>query len=279
MIQIGKFQELFIARDTDFGLFLEDEGGEEVLLPNKYCPETYRIGDRIQVFVYRDHEERKTATTLTPKIKLNEFALLKVTDVNDFGAFLDWGLEKELLVPHREQRLKMEKDRWYLVYLALDQTTDRLFATTKLDKYLDKTPGDLQEGAEAELLVQKKTDLGYAVIINQRHKGLLFENEVFKELRIGQYCGGYIKKIREDGKIDVSLYPIGFVKANAGHVKLILEKLEANNGFLPLHDRSNPQEISDMLGISKKAFKKAIGALYKQRKVDIEETGIKLVTS
>ncbi len=277
MIEIGKYNILSILRQTHIGLYLGDESGEDVLLPNKYCPEKFEIEEKIRVFVYLDHEERKIATNIDPKIRLHEFALLQVTAVTDVGAFMDWGLEKELLVPFKEQRQKMEEGRWYVVYLDIDDKTDRLYASNKVEKYLQNEDLFVEEGEEVELLVMQKTDLGFSVIVNHAHKGLLFENEIFRPLNIGDTLRGFVKNIREDNKIDISLQASNFRQYNDTNEELILQALIKNNGFLPVTDKSSPDEIYSRFGISKKAFKKSIGTLYKQRKIAIETKGIYLV--
>ena len=278
MIPIGQHQDLTILRHTTVGLFLGDEeGDEDVLLPNKYCPQNFEIGEKINVFVYRDHEERIIATNLQPKILLHQFALLRVTSVSNIGAFLDWGLEKELLVPFREQRQKMEEGRWYIVYLDLDKKTDRLYATNKIEKRLKNEPLTVKEGETVDLIVMKKTDLGFSVIVNQQHEGLIFDSDIFTKLNIGDKIKGYVKQIRDDNKIDISLQPIGFENFNDPNCELILNKLKAQKGFLPITDKSTPEEIYSKFGVSKKAYKKAIGTLYKQRKIILQPDGIKLV--
>jgi len=279
VIEIGKYNELRILKQTKFGLYLGDESGEEVLLPNKYCPENFEPEDKIEVFVYLDHNERKIATNLKPKILLHEFALLKVTAIEDVGAFLDWGMEKELLVPFKEQRQKMEAGRWYVVYLDIDKKTDRLFASNKIEKHLQNETLTIQEGDEVELLVMQKTDLGFSVIINNTHKGLIFENEIFKELNIGDKFNGFVKKIRDDNKIDISIQAIGYDKYSDTNTELIYRLLKENDDFLPITDKSSPDEIYLQFGISKKAFKKSIGALYKERKITITTEGIRIVVS
>lgn len=276
MIKTGQYNDLTILRQASVGLFLGDDLGKEVLLPNKYCSEEMKPGVMIRVFVYRDSEDRIVATTLTPKIHLNEFAFLKVTAVSEVGAFLDWGLEKELMVPFREQRQKMEPGRWYIVYMVLDQKTDRLFASNKVEKYLHNDQITVKEGDEVSLIVLQKTDLGYSVIVNHLHKGLVFENEIFKELHVGNRLHGFVKKIRPDHKIDISLQPIGFLHANDAYSEMIIKNLLENDGYLGISDKSTPDEIYAVLGISKKAFKKSIGTLYRQRRITIEPDGIKL---
>jgi len=275
MIEQGKQIELKIAKRATFGLFLADESGEEVLLPNKYCSDEMKPGDQVQVFVYKDSEGKKVATTLTPKILIHEFALLKVTAVTGVGAFLDWGLEKELMVPFREQKQKLELGRWYIVYLDLDQKSDRLYASNRVERFLQNDEISVKEGDEVALLVLQKTDMGYSVIINHLHKGLIFDNEVFREIRVGDKLKGYVKLVREDKKIDVSLQAIGFRNFNDANSELIFKKLEENNGFLAFTDKSSPEDIYAEFGISKKSFKKSLGALYKQKLIDIQEDGIK----
>lgn len=278
MISIGHHQDLTILRHTTVGLYLSDEAGEEdVLLPNKYCPAKFTIGEKLRVFVYRDYEERKIATNIMPKILMHQFALLRVTSVSNIGAFMDWGLEKELLVPFREQRKKMEEGRWYIVYLDLDKETDRLYATNKIEKRLQNHTLTVKEGDAAEVLVMKKTDLGFSVIVNQQHEGLIFESDIFSTLNIGDKIKGYVKQIRDDNKIDIYLQPIGFENFNDPNCEMILATLAAHEGFLPIADKSTPDEIYDQFGISKKAYKKAIGTLYKQRKITLQPDGIKLV--
>lgn len=276
MIPIGQHQDLTILRHTTVGLFLGDESGEDVLLPNKYCPEDFEIGAKINVFVYRDHEERIIATTLKPKILLHQFAFLRVTSVSNVGAFMDWGLEKELLVPFREQRQKMEEGRWYIVYLDLDKKTDRLYATNKIEKRLANETLTITEGDCVDVMVMKKTDLGFSVIVNQLHEGLIFESDIFGKLNIGDKIKGYVKQIRDDNKIDITLQPIGFENFNDPNCEMILKKLKAQKGFLPITDKSTPEEIYAQFSISKKAYKKAIGTLYRQRKITLQPEGIKL---
>jgi len=277
MIEQGKHIELKVAKRATFGLYLADESGEEVLLPNKYCSDEMTPGDTIEVFVYKDSEGRKVATTLTPKIFINEFALLKVTAVTGVGAFLDWGLEKELMVPFREQKQKLEMGRWYIVYLDLDKKSDRLYASNRVERFLQNDQISVKEGDEVALVVLQKTDLGYSVIINHAHKGLIFDNEIFQEIRVGDRLNAYVKKIRDDQKIDISIQPIGFRKFNDSNSELIFKTLVENDGFLAVTDKSSPDEIYTQFGISKKAFKKSLGALYKQKKVDIQPDGIKLI--
>lgn len=279
MIEIGVYNELEILRETSVGLFLGDEEGEEdVLLPLKYMPEEFEIGDMLRVFVYLDYDERKVATNLTPGVVLHEFALLQVADVvSEVGTFMDWGLEKHLLVPFSEQRQKLEQDRWYVIYLDLDTATDRLYGSNKLEKFLDNEELTITEGEEVDILVYRKTEIGYSLIVNHQHKGLVYSNQVFKDLRVGDQMKGYVRKIREENKVDISLHPIGYENFNSENSERIHNALVQNDGFIPLNDKSAPEEIYLRFHISKKAFKKAVGDLYRQRKITIEDDGIRLV--
>lgn len=276
MITLGKYNNLEILRDTTVGLFLGDDEGNDVLLPNKYVPEEFEIGDHMDVFCYLDHEERIVATTLVPYVMVDQFQLLQVAEVNEYGAFMDWGLEKHLLVPFREQRNKMQEGQWYVVYCYLDEKTDRLVASNKLDKFLSNDTLTVQELDQVDLVVTRLTDLGWEVIINHKHKGLVYSNEIFKKVAVGDKLPGYIKNIRPDNKIDVSLQPIGY-KSMEPAANLIYEKLVASGGVLNLHDKSDPEVIKKMLQMSKKTFKKGIGALYKERKIEIKSDGIRLL--
>lgn len=274
MIEVGKYNELPILRQTSIGLYLGDDADEVVLLPNKYCPERFSLGDKIRVFVYRDNADRKIATNLTPKIILHQFAFLQASAVNEVGAFMDWGLEKELLVPYREQRQKMQKGRWYVVYLDLDPDTDRLIGSNRIEKHLQNDTLSIHEGDEVNLLVYHRSEMGYSVIVNGLHKGLVYSNEVFRQLNVGEALKGYVKLIRDDGKVDISLAPLGFTSSNDPNMELILARLNAGGGFLPLTDNSPPAEVYELLGISKKAFKKAVGTLYKLGRIRMLPDGI-----
>ncbi|MDR0227522.1 MAG: GntR family transcriptional regulator [Flavobacteriaceae bacterium] len=275
MIKIGDDNTLKIARATSVGLFLTD-GEKDVLLPNKYVPEQYSFGDDLVVFVYLDQEERLVATTLEPFIYINEFALLKVSYINEFGAFVNMGLEKDLFVPFREQARPMQEGKRYLVHMHLDPKTDRLVGSSKLNQFLDNKNITVSIGEEVELIVSHITELGINVIINEKHKGLMYQNEVFEDFRTGDRIIGYIKNIREDGKIDVSRKKVGF-SGVVESVDLVIEALAQNNGFLGLTDNSHPEDIKTVLNMSKKTFKKAIGMLYKEKKIEIKEEGIYLV--
>lgn len=278
MIELGKFNTLEILRETGVGLFLGDGTHAGILLPKKYVPKKYAIGDTLRVFCYLDHEERPIATTLEPEIIANEFQLLKVVEVNQFGAFLDWGLEKHLLVPFREQRNKMRAGQWYVVYCYLDERSNRLVASNKLEKFLSNEELSVRVWEEVEVIVTRQTDLGWEVIINNRHKGLVYANEVFKRIAVGDIMPGIVKAIRGDNKIDISLQPLG-QRILEPAAKKIYETLKHHNGFLGLHDKSDPQDIKEELQMSKKTFKKGIGTLYKARKIEIKENGIYLTAS
>jgi len=275
MIEIGKYNTLKIARDTKVGLYLTD-GTEDILLPNKYVPKEFEVGDDLIVFIYLDHEERKVATTLEPYILLNEFALLRVNYVNKFGAFLDWGLEKDLFVPFREQARPMEKGKRYLVFMYIDHETQRLAATSKINQFLDNSELTVAEGDEVSLIVSHITEIGINVIINELHKGLMYKGEVYEDLRTGDRITGYIKTIRPDNKIDVTLQKPGHESIEPNAEK-VLDELRASRGFLRLNDDSHPEDIKTVMKMSKKSFKKAIGTLYKQKLIEIKEDGIYLV--
>lgn len=276
MLFIGKYNYLTIERVTSVGMFLSDVEGEEVLLPNQYITDDMQVGDQIKVFVYLDSEDRPVATTQTPKIIRNEFAFLEVKDVSEYGAFLDWGLIKDLFVPFREQPKPMEIGEWHVVFLYLDQKSQRLLASAKIDKFLENDRLTVAEGEEVDLLVWQKTDLGYNVVVNQYHKGLIYANEVFQPLQIGDSLKGYVKKIREENKLDISLQKTGYEVVEPV-AKQILEEVKKSKGFLNLSDNSSPEAIYNRLKISKKIFKKAIGGLYKQGIIRITDDGIYLV--
>lgn len=273
MIELGNYNTLRVLRSTSVGVFLSDEDGTEILLPNKYVPENIQIDDKLDVFCYLDYLERPIATTLTPDIQRNTFGFLKVAEVNQFGAFMEWGLEKHLLVPFREQRLKMQEGNWYVIYCYLDEQSFRLVGSNKIDKFLDNENHELKVNDEISAIVSRKTDLGWEVIINDRHKGLIFFNDVFQPLAIGMRIPAFVKNVRDDDKIDVALQPLGS-KMLDPTAELIYNRLLAENGFLPLNDKSNPELIKEQLQMSKKAFKKGVGVLYKDRKIMIKDDGI-----
>jgi len=278
MIKIGQYNTLTILRDTKVGLFLGNGNeAEDILLPNKYVPNDFRIGDEIAVFVYLDHEERPVATTLEPYILLNEFALLRVNYINQVGAFMDWGMEKDILVPYKEQARPMEKGKRYLVYLYMDEKTNRLVASSKTNQFLSNDNLTVNKFEEVDLIVSHITEVGINVIINEQHKGLLYKDEVYDDsIRTGDRMRGFIKNIRPDNKIDVSLQKLGYENVEPNAEK-ILDELRASRGFLRLNDNSHPEDIKTVLKMSKKTFKKAIGALYKEKRIDIKDDGIYLL--
>lgn len=276
MPELGVYNVLTAIRRTDNGFYLADSEGVEVLLPNAYVSEELKIEDEIGVFVYKDSEDRPVATTLYPKISLGQFAYLKVLSVNQVGAFLDWGLPKDLLCPFSEQKVVMQEGKGYVVYLYIDEKTERLVASAKLNKFVEKENIKLVEGEEVDLLISGQTELGYTCIINQDYQGLIFVNETFQKINIGMEIRGFVKKIREDKKIDISLQKEGFKRIEPNSTKII-ELLKENNGFINLTDKTHPTVIKEMLQMSKKAFKNALGSLYKQRIIRIEKEGIYLV--
>lgn len=278
MLAIGQYNTLKILRDTKVGLFLGDGENEEndVLLPNKYVPKEFHIGDDITVFVYLDHEERPVATTLKPYVKLNEFAHLKVNYINKFGAFLNWGLEKDLFVPFKEQARPMEEGKRYLIYCFMDEKTNRMVASSKTQQFLNNDEITVENGEEVDLIVSHITDAGVNVIINEKHRGLAYKNEVYEDIKPGMRVKGYIKNIRPDGKIDVSLRKLG-VEAIEPSSQIILDELKSNRGYLGLNDNSHPEDIRTVLKMSKKVFKKAVGNLYRQKLIEIKDDGIYLI--
>jgi uncharacterized protein len=276
MIKIGEYNDLDIIRETPQGVYLGDAEGNEVLLPNKYVPEEFKIWDTLHVFVYLDHEERPVATTLKPYIQLNEFAYLRCMVVNEVGAFMDWGLEKQLFVPFKEQARPMKEGNWYIVYLYMDDKTNRLVGSSKTRKHLSNENVTVSKFDKVDILVTHLTEKGANVIINQKHEGLIYIENIFEDIRTGDRMEAYIKKVRDDGKIDVVIQPEGY-KSIEPNAEFIYEELKAAGGFLPLHDKSAPDEIKNQLGLSKKLFKKAIGALYRDKVIAIKEDGIELL--
>lgn len=275
-MNLGQFNRLTILRETDPGLYLADTDGNEVLLPHKYKPENYAIDDEIEVFVYRDNLARIIATTLVPKATVGEFAYLRCAQQTRHGAFMEWGIEKDLFVPYKEQAREMKPGSWYTVYVYIDPKTERLVGSSKTKKYLSNDNIELNKYDEVEILVTHLTEKGANVIVNGKHDGLIYLENIFEDIRSGDRIPAYIKKIRPDGKIDLLLQPEGYrsIEPNAEY---LLEELEMAGGFLALTDKSDPNEIKQQLGMSKKSFKKALGALYKDRKVLIEDTGISLI--
>lgn len=276
MATIGKYNKLKVLRETSSGYFLDGEESGDILLPGKYAPSGMNPDDEIEVFLYFDSEDRIIATTEDPYCEVGDFALLEVVEVNEVGAFLNWGLQKDLLVPFREQKIKMEPGSWHIVYVYIDDKTNRIAASAKVDKFLDKEPATYKPGEEVELFIYGPCPLGFNAIINYAHWGMLYAGEVFQPLNRGEHITGYISKVREDGKIDLNLYPAGHKKAETSS-ELIVEFLKRNDGFMKLTDKSPADAIYETFGISKKNFKMAVGSLYKSRVIEIGENGIRLV--
>lgn len=278
MALIGRMNSLQVVKHTDFGLYLDGGADGEILLPKRYIPKDTpsEVEDWLNVFIYLDSEDKLIATTLKPKIQLGEFASLKVVDINRVGLFFDWGLPKDLLLPHSEEKRPLQIGDYCVVYLYLDKRTRRLTATARLDRHLDKVPANYQVGQEVDLLVVERTDLGFKAIIDGKHWGLIHKNELFKFIRSGMREKGYIKELRADGKISLSLQPIGHEAAN-GLAEQIIERLRAHGGVLALGDKSPPELVAAHFRVSKGNFKKAIGGLYKQGLIRIHDDRIELL--
>ncbi len=276
-MEIGKINKLTAARSTDNGYYLTDNDGNEVLLPNAYVADDLKIGNEIEVFVYKDSEDRIVATTLKPYVQFEEFAYLKVKEVNDYGAFMDWGLPKDLMVPFAEQTEKMKEGNWYLIFLLEDEQTERLIGSSKVNEFTFTTEIDVNTGDEVDLLLYNITELGMNAIVNNMYKGLIFKSDIHKNIKPGDRIKGFVKQVREDGKIDIILEPAGYKNSIDKNSDIILSALKENNGFLNLTDKNTPEEIKRILGLSKKAFKNGLGNLYKQKIIELNENGIKLL--
>lgn len=274
MLAIGKINSLKVVKKQGADVYLDNGTSGKVLLADKKLPENCQVGDNLAVFVYVDSEGHLAATTKTPKAEVDDIAWLKVVSLNYVGAFLDWGLPKDLLVPFSEQHHEMEVGKSYLVKVFLDDK-NRIAATTKIDRFIIDESVDFEAGQKVSLIIADKTELGYKAIVNNTHWGLLYQNELFQPLKRGQKLGGYIKQIRDDGKIDLILYQPGYGKV-VSLTDNILNKLKQNNGTLMLSDKSPPEAIYAAFGVSKKVFKQAIGALYKKQLITIDKNGIKL---
>lgn len=276
MIQIGKTNKLKILRNTSVGMYLGDDDNNVVLLPNKYVESDFEIGDEIEVFIYNDSEDRVIATRLKPYVEINQFAYLNVSEVTKFGAFLDWGLEKDLFVPFKEQKHKMFEGYSYVVYVYLDELTNRIVASSKVNKFISNEVLTISQGDEVDLLVYNETAMGFTCIINSKHKGLIYHNDIYQDVRVGDQLKGYVKLIREGNLIDLSLQKIGF-KHVLSSTDLILEYLREHDGYLELTDKSSPDLIERRFNMSKATFKKSLGILYRQRQVTLHEDGVRLV--
>jgi len=278
MKEIGQILTLEALKETPQGIYLITDEDKEILLPNKYVPNDLEIGDDIEVFIYTDSEDRPIATTLEPKIKMNQFAFLKVVDVNQYGAFLDWGMEKDLLLPFSEQQFNVEATKRYLVYMYKDDVTNRLVATTKFGKFIKENTLTIKPGEQVDLLVSGETDIGFKVIVNHKHYGMVFKNELFKAIKIGDQLKGYLQRIRSDNKLDITL---NSAKLNDVEVLAneIYERLLKAGGSLSISDKSSPEVIKKEFQVSKKSFRRALGLLYSDRKITITPEEIKLVKS
>jgi predicted RNA-binding protein (virulence factor B family) len=274
-VELGKFNLLEVVKAVDFGVYLDGHEDGEILLPTRYVPEGCQPGDQLNVFIYLDNEERLIATTLQPRVQVGEFACLEVAWVNEFGAFLDWGLMKDLFCPFREHKMKMAKGRRYVIHAHLDDESYRIMASAKVERYLSKDIPPYKPGQEVPVMIWQRTDLGYKVIVDNRYSGLVYQNEVFSPVEIGDHLTAYVKQVRTDGKIDLSLQKYGAAKVG-DFATQFLDYLKAHNGFTPLGDKSAAEDIYDTFGVSKKTFKKTIGELYKKRAIVIKEEGISL---
>lgn len=272
ILRLGDFNLLRVVRKVDFGLYLDGGPEGDILLPSRYVPEGLMEGDEVEVFLYLDQDERLTATTEHPKAKVGDFAWLECTWVNQYGAFLDWGLMKDLFCPFREQKMKMVKGHFYLVHIYVDRESYRIVVSAKVERFLDDDFPPYRGGEQVDLLVWQKTDLGFKVIVDNRYPALLYDNQIFRPLRSGDRAVGFIDQVREDGKIDVSLQAHGR-QGTEDFAERLLQYLEEHDGYCPLGDKSDAQDIRDTFEVSKKTFKRAIGDLYKRRLITIEEEG------
>jgi uncharacterized protein len=277
LIQVGTYNELPVQRKVEIGVYLDD-GKDGILLPKRFVPRGTNVGDVLKVFVYHDSEDRLIATTQQPKAVVGDIALLRVVGVSQHGAFLDWGLMKDLFVPKSKQRSGMRVGADYIVKLYIDEQTGRIAATEKIDSFLGNDNLTVSENDVVDLLIYRRTDIGYAVIINNLHIGLLHFSDIFQNIQVGNRLQGYIKTIREENKIDVALGKPGYQRVE-NETQKVLRLLEENNGYLPYNDKSAPEDIYEFFGMSKKVFKMTTGSLYKQRLIEFTKTGIKLVES
>ena len=277
-IELGKYNQLEVVKEVDFGMYLD--GGEEgeILLPTRYVPEDCNIGDFLNVFLYLDMDERLIVTTLTPYVQVGQFACLEVSWVNEYGAFLNWGLMKDLFVPFREQKMKMQVGRKYVVHAHLDEESYRIVASAKVERYLSKDKPEYASGDEVNILIWQKTDLGFKAIIDNKYSGLLYENEIFTSLETGMEMKAFVKQVREDGKVDLILQKPGFEKIDDFSITL-LNYIKEQGGRINLNDKSPAEDIYDTFGVSKKTFKKGVGDLYKKRLISLHEDGITLAES
>lgn len=274
-IKLGDYNRMTVVKKVDFGMYLDGGDEGEILLPARYVPEGLRPGDEIEVFVYLDQDERPVATTQQPKARVGEFACLEVAWVNEYGAFLDWGLMKDLFCPFREQKKRMERGSSYVVYVTVDEDSYRMMASAKVERYLSQERPRYRHGDEVDLLVWQKTELGFKVIVDNKFSGLVYQDQIFRYLTTGDRLKGYIDHIRQDGKIDVTLQPTGR-RQTEEFSETLLEYLRSNNGHCDLGDKSPAELIADRFKVSKKAYKKAVGDLYRRRLITIGDDGIRL---
>ena len=274
-VKLGKYNQLEVVKTVDFGVYLNGGDDGEILLPSRYVPEGCKPGDVLNVFIYLDNEERLIATTLQPYVQVGEFACLEVAWVNEYGAFLDWGLMKDLFVPFREQKMKMQKGHRYVVHAHVDEDSYRIMASAKVERYLSKEFPEYQPGEEVEVMVWQKTDLGYKVIVDNKFGGLVYQKEIFKPLEPGMHMQAFVRQVREDGKIDLTLQKDGLQKVD-DFAEVLLQYIKDNDGHTSLNDKSPAEEIYETFGVSKKTFKKAVGDLYKKRLIVLVEGGIRL---
>ena len=275
-IKLGDYNRMTVVKSVDFGLYLDGGDEGEILLPSRYVPDGVRPGDEIDVFVYLDQDERPVATTLQPKAKAGEFACLEVAWVNEYGAFLNWGLMKDLFCPFREQKRRMELGQSYIVYVTVDEDSYRMMASAKVERYLSQEPPRYRHGDEVDILVWQKTDLGFKVIVDNKYSGLVYQDQVFRYITTGDRMKGYVDHVRQDGKIDITLQPTGR-RQTEEFSEVLLEYLRDNNGHCDLGDKSPSELIADRFKVSKKAYKKAVGDLYRRRLITIGDDGITLV--
>ncbi|MCI1741041.1 MAG: S1-like domain-containing RNA-binding protein [Prevotella sp.] len=276
-IKLGNYNTLSVVKEVDFGLYLDGGRDGEILMPKKYVPEGAKPGDKLKVFIYLDSEERPVATTETPLAKVGDFAWLKVSWVNQFGAFLNWGVEKDMFCPFREMKMRMQMGQSYLVYIHVDLESYRLVATAKIDRYIEPVPPEKYlPGDEVQLLVWQKTDLGFKVIIDNLYQGLIYEDQIFQVLHSGDRLSGFIDQVRPDGKIDVCLQQTGKAE-RLSFAKELLQYLQENDGYCDLGDKSAADDVYERFHVSKKVFKKGIGELYKKGQITVSPTSVRLV--
>ena len=274
MLKIGQYNELVVESRVEFGLYLDSDAGR-ILLPNKYVSEEFNIGDTLEVFVYTDSEDRLVATTLQPKGIVGDFVFLRAKEIVSFGTFMDWGLEKDLLVPKSEQQERMLPPRKYLIKICFDEGTGRVYGTAKISTHCEKNTQDLAAGQQVDLLIHSLTEIGIMAVVDNRYFGMLYKSETYQDLAVGDRCTGYIMRLREDNKIDLTLKEPGYSSVK-GSGDTIVDILTAAGGFIPCHDKSSPQEIKEVFSMSKKEFKRAVGGLFKRGILILEKDGIRL---